>query len=349
MKDSFKKIIKSFELSIKNYDSDYKSKHWLLAYNKKKDFFRFKNLKNFRSNSLSYGLDIRPGSLAYQRKNFEDLKKKVSIKFIEENLFKENIGNLKNCIKLNGKILDPNSLFQMYAINLLKKNIKEEIKFICEIGAGFGCLSRLLIKNFPKSKIFIIDLPEANYLSSYFLLKHFPEKKIIMYSDITNNEISLKQINEYDIFILPPWVKISKIKVNIFINVRSFMEMNKNIIKRYFDLIQENITEEGLFLNINRYDKRSVGESIRLFEYPYDDKWKVIKSEISWSHSNVHTLITKRDNFISDIREELNKIEKITHKNNLILNKHLIKKILPVKLFLFFQRIKHLISNYLNK
>ena len=31
------------------------------------------------------------------------------------------------------------------------------------------------------------------------------------------------------------------------------------------------------------------------------------------------------------------------------LNKHLIKKILPDKLFLFFQRIKHVISNYLNK
>ena len=89
-------------------------------------------------------------------------------------------------------------------------------------------------------------------------------------------EIGRAEVNEYDIFILPPWVKISKIKFNIFINVRSFMEMNKNIIKRYFDLIQENITEEGLFLNINRYDKRSVGEPIRLFEYPYDDKWKVI-------------------------------------------------------------------------
>ena len=38
-----------------------------------------------------------------------------------------------------------------------------------------------------------------------------------MYSDITNNEISLKQINEYDIFILPPWAKISKIKFNIFL------------------------------------------------------------------------------------------------------------------------------------
>ena len=171
----------------------------------------------------------------------------------------------------------------------------------------------------------------------------------MMYSDVTDNEINPSQINEYDIFIMPPWVKISKIKFNIFINVRSFMEMNKNIIERYFQFIQKNISEKGLFLNINRYEKSSVGEAIRLFEYPYDHKWKVVKSEIAWSHTNIHTLITKRDNYTSNIKDELNKIKIITRKNNLILNKHLIKKILPNKLFLFFQRIKHVISNYLNK
>ena len=77
MKDNFKRIIKSFDLSIQNYDSEYKSKHWLIGYENKKNLFKFKNLKNFRRNSLSYGLDIRPGSIAYQRKNFEDLKKNI--------------------------------------------------------------------------------------------------------------------------------------------------------------------------------------------------------------------------------------------------------------------------------
>ena len=41
------------------------------------------------------------------------------------------------------------------------------------------------------------------------------------------------------------------------------MEMNFGMIKKYFDLIQNKVTE-WFFLNINRYEKDSVGYPVRI-------------------------------------------------------------------------------------
>ena len=84
--------------------------------------------------------------------------------------------NLKY-LAINDKFIDPNTLFHidcLYEIIKCTKIIKKQVNLICEIGAGFGSLSRLLTNEFTNSKIIILDLPEANYLNSYYLLKNFP-------------------------------------------------------------------------------------------------------------------------------------------------------------------------------
>ena len=60
------------------------------------------------------------------------------------------------------------------------------------------------------------------------------------------------------------------------------MEMNKKTIDNYFSFIHKKIKKEGQFLNINRYNKTSVGEEIRFENYPYDNNWKVEISEKSF-------------------------------------------------------------------
>jgi len=102
-------------------------------------------------------------------------------------------------------------------------------------------------------------------------------------------------------------------------------------------------------VNINRYDKRTVGYPIRLENYPYDKNWSVITSKQTWNHLNVHTLITKRTNKLSNIDKEIKKIRRLRVINNLKINKHLLKNILPHSLFLFIQKTVHYLKNKINK
>ncbi len=344
MRINFRKIIKSYQKSKNDYEYFFKSDHWKRGYDKKNILLNFKNLKNFRNNSLSFGLDTRVGSIDKQRRLYEEIKKQISEEFVNNNLSNKNIGNLKNCLVVKDKLVDPNALFHINCLHeimscLKKKN--DEINLICEIGAGFGSLSRIFANTFINSKIIIVDLPEANYLCSYYLLKNFPNKRYLFYSDLKENILSKDTIKDKEIIIIPPWVKFENLKIDIYSNIRSFMEMDYNVIQFYFDQIQKNISNDGIFVNINRYNKKTVGYSVKLENYPYDENWSVLTSKLAWNHLNVHTLITKRNNNFSNIYKELNRIKWLRRVNNLKINKHFIKNILPHDIFLFFQKIYH--------
>ena len=89
------------------------------------------------------------------------------------------------------------------------------------------------------------------------------------------------------------------------------MEMNFDVIKSYFDFIHQYLIDDGYFLNINRYEKTSVGYPIRISEYPYDKNWKVIISEPSFNQNWIHFLLAQRS-FKKDelnIFKELNNIK----------------------------------------
>ena len=348
MKIQIEKIQLSYVKSLKNYKNKYKSDHWRRGYGKKKKLLELKNIKNFRNNSLSDGLDTRPGSINNQKKLYNQLKEEIGEKYLKKNLPSLNIGNIKNVLKVQGKLLDPNALFhirQLYDIESHVEEKKIQPKIICEIGPGYGALGHLLINKYNNAKYIIYDLPEANYLSSYYLLKNNPKKKFLFYCDIKNKNLSLKDIKNFDVIVLPPWVNLKDIKVDIFLNIRSFMEMDKSVIKKYFKLIHKTININGIFININRYEKRTVGYPVRIAEHPYDNKWKVIKSEPTWNSSHSHTLITERKVKKSDIQLKLKKIKRLTVLENFKINKHLLKNIVPSSIFLFLQRIKHSFDN----
>jgi len=344
VKSKFQKIIQSYQKAQKEYIKGFKSDHWERGYKKRNHLLKFKNLKNFRNNSLSFGLDTRVGSLKNQKLLYEEIKKKYGFDFVNQHLSEKNVGKLKNCLKIDEKYIDPNCLFHIDCTkeitNCINKK-KIEVKNICEIGAGFGSMSRLLINAFKTSKIIIIDLPEANFLCSYFLLKHFPKKNFLFYSDIKDGFINQQIIRDYNIIILPAWIKLENLEIDIFANVRSFMEMDFNIIKNYFDTIQNLVSKKGIFLNINRYDKRTVGYPIKFDNYPYDKNWSVLVSKPTWTDTNTHTLITQRDFEISNIYKELKRIRYLRIINYFKFNKNLIKNILPSKVFLYLQKMKH--------
>lgn len=313
---SLKKIEESYLESTKDFNNTDRSIHWKKITGKK-NFKDFDKIKNFRNNHLSYGHD---DSNYYNIKKFNDeielIKEKVGEKFFLNNLKLKNIGNLKNLFTHNNLLIDPGDIHLINFFYELEKNVfnKSNIEIICEIGGGYGGLAEKILRQ-KKCKYILIDLPETNALSTYYLSNNFIDKKILIYSDIKNNCIDDKDLYQNDIIIITPNVKIKNIEFDLFINTRSMMEMKSSTIKKYFELIQNQLSENGYFYNVNRYIKFRAGEAIFLKDYPYDDKWKVINSSKSFNQEWIHQLITQRQQNSSNlIKIELKKIMKETKK-----------------------------------
>jgi len=345
MNNFLQKVQKNFEFSLKNYDIISKSRYWHKSIEKKKKLFKLKNLNNFRSNSLSENIDDFYLNKKQLYNLFKNLNLLCGIKFIEKFLISRNIGKAKKIIKIKNKFITASDLFHIKYIHELKEKIDfKKINTICEIGQGFALLASklLMIKNF---KIILIDLPESNYISSFFINKIYPKKKIIMDIDLKNQTLSEKNFKKGDIFILSPWIEIEKIKIDLFINSRSMMEMNYKSISNYFELIQKKISDNGYFLCINKYYKDLVGYPIEFHRYPYDNKWKTVISKISWKQSQIHFLLVKRvKEKYSDIASTLKEIKENYYK--IVKNdKIFIRRVMPVELY----RIYKLIKNFLSK
>ena len=175
-----------------------------------------------------------------------------------------------------------------------------------------------LKKNFNDAKIISIDLPEALLLQSYYLHTIFPEKKFFLYEDYKNiKNFENFDFHKYDFYILPPWT-LKKFKyankIDLIINIDSMMEMRKKIIAEYFDLIHYSLAEEGIFYNVNKYFKSKGGDAVKISEYPYNKKWKVLYSKNYWLKKNIHTLITEKTNYDSeDLNLVLSSLPKINY------------------------------------
>jgi len=253
-------IIKNFHESLKNFDQNEKSIVWRNHQLNKFSNINEEKLRNFRNNGLARGVDnsFMSKDISFNLKNLNEYLIEFNTSFdqIKKYCYKENIGNQLNILKYRGCYIGE-SIFRNFAIiNELKKFFfsKADIKVVCEIGGGIGDLARIVLLQEPETKYFLVDLPEMNLLSHYFLQTNFPEKKIFSFIDIKNNSITSSDLNNFDIFILPPHMNYQDIKFDLFININSMQEMKKEIIKKYFDFIHSHIATNGYFYNINRFN-----------------------------------------------------------------------------------------------
>lgn len=312
------RIINIYQIQKKtNKDDKQKSIHWQMGYNNKN--FNLNNLKNFRTlNGLSRGLDDSNDNILTFN-FYEKLRQEIGEEIIFNNLEKENIGNSPFLFKFDKYYIDYNKLIHIHWFNDLNKNIFQTnlISNFCEIGGGFGSFSKIILYNL-NIKLLSIDLPEANLMTTFYLKKSFPKKKYFLYDNyLKNNKLTKKDFDNNDIIILPPDLNIDeKIKIDLFINTRSMMEMNYEIIVKYFKFIQNFSKQNTFFLNINRYEKDTVGYPIRISEYPYDKNWDVVCSKPSFNQPWVHFLLTRRtfNYFNNNIFNELKRIKKVGKK-----------------------------------
>jgi len=309
------------------------SKEWSEIYLMKKNKYTNKNnIKNFRSDTvnLDYGITDQSSKMdriqnkAWSSHTLVELIQDYGYEFIFKNLNQKNVGNCENSHKIDGKFFDRYELFFLNYYNDLLKNVfsSNKINTIVEIGGGYGVLARIILNN-HNCKYLSIDLPEQNLLQSYYLNESIPNLKKYLYNDYMNeknNYVSNQSLENNQVFILPPWAKFQDdFKVDLFINTRSMMEMKLETIKTYFDFIHKHINENGYFYTINRYQGNLKYNFPNLVDYPYDKNWDVKLSKKAFIHNHMHVLLTKRifNNFKNNIKDEMEKIKKISEKHKI--------------------------------
>ena len=311
----------SYRLATEALESSNRSRHWE-SFHQNRDYSDY-DLNYFRSNShsstrLSKGLDDASG---FEYSLFSDVEEYVGYDNLYSNLENSNIGSCDFSYLHRGKFVDRNLLIHIAWLHEIKPFLSDlplcnlfEAPLICDIGGGFGSFASLIYQS-TRSKLLLVDLPESNLLTAFYLDKKFPGSKFFLFSDYINNGsiVTAKSIIESDFIVLPPGCNLEpEVTCSMFINTRSMMEMEPQIIKSYFDLIHDRLMPGGLFLNTNRYCKNKTGHVVRIADYPYDAKWAICRSEHAYKQPHIHSILTKRlvDDH-DDIREELERIAKL--------------------------------------
>ena len=128
------------------------------------------------------------------------------------------------------------------------------------------------------------------------------------------DELKIKKTDllNYDYIILPGYLieKLPNNFIDVFINTRSFMEMNIETVNFYFSQIHRIINKTGIFYCVNRYEKKTSGDTIKFKNFPFDEKWSFEISRRSFSQPLIHEALLGRTSFKNyKLRKELMRLK----------------------------------------
>ena len=225
-----------------------------------------KDYKTFdlTNSSFKFNDSLEKAMISRTTRVLKRLKKITGDKFIKKN--KEIFFGNPLTLKIDHEEYDYHDLFILYFFHTLFPFLKEKSKknhfFVTEIGGGYGGLIQSIKKNFPNAVCMLFDLPEQNYISNFYLKQLYPKAKVLNLEflmeiksskSVENLSLEKNELIEFDFIILPGYL-IDKIEggfIDVFINTRSFMEMNINTINFYFSHIHRMIIEDGIFYCVN--------------------------------------------------------------------------------------------------
>ena len=126
-------------------------------------------------------------------------------------------------------------------IHFIKQNTNfNKINNIIELGAGIGLLGAAFLKLKKNMKYFIIDIPPALFISEYYLKSL--NYRVFGYEDLLNSKNNNINFDSYQVICIPTWRidLLKNIRTDLFINIHSFQEMEKEQTLNYLDKISEN-------------------------------------------------------------------------------------------------------------
>lgn len=168
-------------------------------------------------------------------------------------------------LKIN-KQIDNDSLRHIFTFDLLK-NLK--FNSACVIGDGKANFLIQYLALYSK-KIYVINLAETLY-NDYKIIKKI---KIVSDKSIKVVEKEKDLESNCQIFLIPSINKhfLLRKKVDLFVNIDSFQEMNKEEIRKYFKIIKSN--KSKLYCCNREYKELPLGEKILFNDYPWGFKYK---------------------------------------------------------------------------
>ena len=241
----FKKNFHPFEIKFGKIDNNYLLKKYDSIINKLSYFCSFFSYFAIRSVQ---------GRIYY----FDQIKKNQNTLYdlihhldkdllkISDSKFGDPIGFYKN-----DKFYTSLFLNNLKHINIIKKNTDfNNIRNVVELGAGIGMLASCFLKLNKNIKYLIIDIPPTLFFSEYYL-KNLGFK-VFGYKDIKNEKkINLNEVfKNYQVCCIPSW-KLELLKdysSDIFINIGSFQEMEKEASINYINIIKNSINKY-IYLN----------------------------------------------------------------------------------------------------
>lgn len=305
------RIVADLRLAKAHYVTHHRSRHWDIFPEDFADRIADPAVwPDFRNNGLSSGFDLnaRPagetgpyirtdaGFVASTARRHESLKTVIGLDFIAANAECE-IGNPARVI-LDGVAVNPTDqrlIHDAWRVSTLLADRRDDRLRIADIGGGFGGALAKLKTLFPRAQAMLFDLPEVNAVQTWYLRRRFPEARFLTFSDHLADPGRLAG-DDWDVAVLPGWAiaDLPDLSVDLFSNTRSMMEMNSETIAFYFRHIQRAVRVGGMFYCVNRYLKSTVGEAIRIKDYPFDEQWMFRVFQTAWDQTGLHEVAAVR-------------------------------------------------------
>jgi len=224
--------------------------------------------------AVTYALGLSVANLEFDKRNLEDVHKKIKQNnppFVlehENQVRKVPRSNIFNPPKkfgecghlVNGVIVNHDTITYQERINILEeggvlqylREIQEKKGKlnILEIGGGYGALGFWFQSSFPGVHYTIIDLPESLLFSSIYLSQTCPKKKTSF--GIEKSDQGFRYVPNYMSDHLDE-------SFDLIINTLSMSEMSPFQVKHYAELMKEKwIKDSGMFFEQN-HDNRHCG------------------------------------------------------------------------------------------
>ena len=191
------------------------------------------------------------------------------------------------------RVVDLCVLRQVFTLKLLEEKIDlENINNICVIGDGQSNFVAIALESQKFKKVLSINLPEV-LLNDFNLIKKmgFPLNKVELletknqvYNYLNNENIKFGMIEANNANIL------TEEKIDLFVNIASFGEMNLDIVNNYFKIIKSSI--HGTYLYSCNREKKELpdGTITQEKDYPWEGfTQKILDEKAPW-HSSYYKL-----------------------------------------------------------
>lgn len=177
------------------------------------------------------------------------------------------------------------SVMEFYEImNEIPEDQKNKKIIIGELGAGYGKLAHVFL-NTCNCKYIIFDIPPTLHIAQNYFSKIFPTDKIMKFRHFEDFQEIKNEFEKSQICFFTPnqLEQFPKDIIDLFINISSLHEMQKEQIENFHNLIN-NVTS-GYFFSKQYPNKMKFPEEfsgayeISFKDYPIPENWQVVFRE----------------------------------------------------------------------